>query len=173
MDTLPSVAPVAKPGMTIKTKAIIVAVYSLGLFAAGRYTVPEKIKIETKVVEVESKQEKKTVAADKERHKKTVVVEVDKPDGTREKTITTTDDTSNKRNTNLAETEKEQKFTDNKKEVTSASDKVTLSALAGASLTGGGLVYGASVTKPVLGPISIGLWGLTNSTIGGSLGLTF
>lgn len=33
--------------------------------------------------------------------------------------------------------------------------------------------YGASVSKQVLGPISVGLFGLTNGTVGASIGLSF
>lgn len=35
------------------------------------------------------------------------------------------------------------------------------------------LLYGVSVTKEVLGPITIGLFGLTNGTVGGSIGINF
>lgn len=36
-----------------------------------------------------------------------------------------------------------------------------------------GPVYGGAITKDVLGPISLGVWGLTNSTYGVSLGVSF
>ena len=34
-------------------------------------------------------------------------------------------------------------------------------------------LYGASFTKQFLGPISIGAWGLTNGTLGVSVGINF
>jgi len=34
-------------------------------------------------------------------------------------------------------------------------------------------LYGFSVSKQFIGPVTIGLWGLTNSTVGISLGLNF
>ncbi len=34
-------------------------------------------------------------------------------------------------------------------------------------------VYGASVSKEVLGPITIGLWGLSSATVGVSVGVNF
>jgi hypothetical protein len=154
--------------METKTKIIIVSIGLIAAFAVGRWAAPEKVRIETKVVEVEKKVEdtKKDVVKHKETHT------VKKPDGTEE--TTTTEDTttkSDKHDTDSTTTE-----TDTTKEVTRGSSKVTVLALAGLPVSFNTAVvpiYGVSVSKPILGPITIGAWGLSNSTAGFSIGLTF
>jgi hypothetical protein len=49
--------------------------------------------------------------------------------------------------------------------------KLSLSALAGTDLRSP--VYGAHVSKEILGPVSVGIFGLTNGTFGASIGLNF
>lgn len=152
--------------MTPKIKIIIISVALLCSFAAGRYTVPTKTITVTKTVEVEKKTENK----DSNKHYVVVKHETDKPDGTKEITTTKTEtDTTQTKvtdNTNISQ--------DQSKTVISGSQKVTLAALAGVQMPGTpNIVYGASVTKPVLGPITIGIFGLTNSTFGASVGVSF
>ncbi len=67
--------------MKTRTKILIVTVSIASAFAAGRYSVPQKIKIETKIVEIEKKSESTDVATNKKKRKKTTVVETVKPDG--------------------------------------------------------------------------------------------
>jgi len=146
--------------MTVKTKLLIVGVALLAAFAAGRYTVPEKVKIVTQTVEVEKKQEN----SDLKEHTKTTIVK--KPDGSSVTTIeTVADDKTNETDSSTIDTQ-------TSKEITRES-QVTISALAGVNISSPAMVYGASVTKPILGPITIGLWGLSNATIGVSVGLSF
>lgn len=149
--------------MNAKTKVIIIVLALATSFAAGRFLIPQKIVTQTKTVTVEVEKEKQ----DTNTHTETV----DKilPDGT--KTITTVTDTSTKTTT----TESNSTKTDTKSETTYAKDGVTISALAGIDVTNPakGFVYGASISKPILGPISFGAFGLTNGTVGVSLGLKF
>lgn len=156
--------------MGTKTKVIIIAVSLLASYAFGRWSAPEKVKIETKIVEVEKKvkhEDKKS-----EKHKKTTIVEITLPDGSKQKTTTITDDTETESKTKETDTAKRSE-TDTK-EVTRSSSKVTVSALAGAFVNKFGLpVYGVAVSKPVLGPITVGAFGFQNGMGGLSVGLTF
>lgn len=164
--------------MTTRNKIIIIVIALLTSFAVGRYTVPTKVKIETKVVEVERKTDVKNTTVKKDRKKKIIILETKKPDGESTKTTTITDDTASSNQTAAKQTEDSSKQSDTSKEVTHASDKVTVSALAGYNLFGNNNAiqpfnYGLSVTKPVLGPITFGLFGFQSGLVGASLGLTF
>ncbi len=159
--------------MTRRTKIIIVVIALATSFAVGRYTVSEKVRIETKIVEVEKKTDNKKRDEVKKKNTKTTVTETDKPDGTKTITTETTDtgvDTST--DTEVA-TDSTNKASDTIKEVTKGESKVTLSALGGIDFTNGHYVFGASVTRPILGPLTLGIWGLTDMTAGISLGLQF
>ena len=159
--------------LTTKNKVIIVAVYTVTAIAVGRWSLPATVKTEIKTVTVEKLVENKETNKDTEKHKKVVVHEVDKPTGEKDITTTTTDDDKEKTVTDDAKTTDVAKTTDNLKEVTRSQDKVTLSMLGGYDLYHSQFVYGASVSKPILGPITLGAWGLNNGTVGASLGLTF
>jgi hypothetical protein len=160
--------------MTYKHIAIGSVVVVLVAFAAGRYSVPIKTVTKTVTVEVEKKVEKTNTDSKTRRHTTTTITETKTKDGTTSRVT--------KIDTVVGETENSSSTTDlslhvdskTEKEVTRGSSPVTISALAGLQL---GLpptpVYGISVTKPVFGPIAVGAWGLSNRTIGGSLGLTF
>ena len=157
--------------METKYKVVICSVVVLTSFAFGRFSAPEKVRIETKTVEVEKKTEQKETAANQ--HKEVTVTEVVKPDGTKETTTKTTEDIIRK--TDTVDKVVDAKEADTSKEVTRGSSKVTVSALAGINLSDPTKppVLGASVTKPMLGPITTGLWGFTDKTVGVSIGLTF
>lgn len=140
---------------------IIIAVVALAVsFAVGRYTVPEKVKIETKVVQVEKQD------TDKDTHKKTIVTVVQKPNGEKDSTTTTTVDVVSKTDSIISDK------SDTTKQITKGSS-TTLSLLGGYNLNNNTPTYGLSVTKPVLGPVTIGAFGLNNGTVGASVGLTF
>jgi hypothetical protein len=147
----------------MNNKLVILGALVLGL-AIGRYSLPAKI--ETKVVEVEKKQ----TETDRDKHKETTTVTKELPDGTKETTTKTTEDTNTKR---TAETNK---TSESESTRTYGGAKTTISVLGG--ITGvpgsvGGPIYGLSVTKNILGPIVGGAFGLTNGTVGVSLGLEF
>lgn len=149
----------------------VAIVWTLGAYAFGRFSAPEHVKIETKIVEIE----KKTTDSDtnRDKHRETTTVEITRPDGTKEKTTKTVDDTQTDRKTHS--TDDLSKTEETSKEVSRGS-KVTVAALAGASLNLSGtspLIYGGIVSKPILGPIAVGIWGLSNATAGLAVGLTF
>lgn len=161
--------------METKTKIIIATISLITAFAFGRYSVPERVKIETKIVEVEKKTSDKNSEAERNKKKTTETKETVKPDGTRETTTKTTEETEVSKKNNEHSTDETSKNSESSKEVISGQSKTSLNVLAGIKVSDitGGLIYGVSVTKPILGPISIGVWGLTNSTIGASVGLLF
>jgi hypothetical protein len=130
--------------------AVIVVVIA---YAAGRYTAPEKIKTEIKTVEVEK-------VVTKVQHKKVVIRE--NKDGSKE-TVIITDTKSD---------EKGKSNTDIKNKEVTNKGSFNISVLAGSSVPING-VLGVSATKSVLGPITVGAWGLTNGTAGLSVGLNF
>ena len=152
----------------MNTKQIIIA-GALALvvaFAFGRWSAPEKIKIQT--VEVEKKTDDKTAAVDD--HKITTITETDKPDGTKTKTTVIADQKS----TNTTDKSTDDTTKTMSKEIDKSTSKVTISMLAGTNITSPtSLMYGASITKPILGPITVGIFGFQNGTIGTSVGLTF
>lgn len=143
-------------------------------FCVGYWATPIKVKTEIKTVTITKEVEKKSTDDKKERHKKTTTTEVTHPDGTKETTTVVTDDTDSESKTNTVSKSETSSKTDITKESTRSSSSVTLSALGGMSFSNLGVpIYGGSLTKPVLGPITIGVWGLSNGTGGVSLGLTF
>lgn len=169
--------------LTLKQKVGGVVVYTLLCVSVGRYTVATSIKTEktqaktdTSVVTDDSKKKQDTT---KDKHEKTVIVEIDKPDGTRKKTTIITQDDSyqNKVTHDVVTTDDTKKTDDTKDTKTVTTDARTLHvyALAGMNISNPsqGVIYGAHVSKEIFGPASIGLFGLSNGTCGGSIGLSF
>lgn len=151
--------------MDNRTKIALVAGGLVVAFAAGRYSTTVTTKTETKVDKVEEK--KKDVK--KEKHKKTTTVTVEKPDGSKETTSTTTEDT----NTDAKTITDAHSVSDSKTETTRGDNKVSFSLLGGLDLTTGKPIFGGSLSKPVLGPLTLGIFGLSNGSAGFSLGLNF
>lgn len=144
-------------------------------FSLGWYTTPTKTITVTKTIEVEKSTKDKDVDKDLNKHKETTVVEVVKPDGTKETTTTVVEDTSSSKKSSESSTSESKASNSTTKEVSREKASITISALAGLKLNDLTTtpVYGGIVTKPILGPLSIGVWGLTNTTVGCSLGLSF
>lgn len=158
--------------MTLLQKVSLVSAACLVVFAAGRYSAPEKVKIEVRTVEVEKKVEQ--VVSDTDKHKETTVTETVKPDGTKETTTKTVEDTRKKTDDKSKDTTDVR--VDSVQETTRGSSKVTISALVGAPLSLSGPllpVYGGAITKPILGPLTLGIFGLSSGVAGFSAGLTF
>lgn len=143
------------------------------IFAFGRYSAPVKVKTVTKTVEVEKKTSQTDTEASRDKHKETTVTEIVRPDGTRETTTTTREDTEVHKTKSDTSTSEREKDTTASKEVTRETSRTTISAMYGLPVTGGVPVYGASISKPLLGPIAVGVWGLTPGVIGASVGLGF
>lgn len=162
--------------MSTKVKVVIVVVALAGSFAAGRYLAPQKIKIETKTVEVIKTVIQKEKAVQKDTHKETTITETTKPDGTKETKTVVVEDNKIKKDTTTVKHEDTTTNTDTKKEIVKTTSRLNISALAGVpiSLQGlGSFTVGAHVSKDLIGPVSFGVWGLSSGTVGISAGLTF
>lgn len=147
--------------MDKKNKIIIISITMLLGFSIGRYSAPTKIETKTVTIEVE----KKVEDTDKKEHTRTV--EVIKPNGTRTTTIEQIIEESSKTiidKTNLNE---------NTKLVESKNNTTNISLLAGVDIYNPKLVYGLAMSKGILGPVTIGIFGFTNKLIGASIGLNF
>lgn len=149
--------------MSNKTKVLIgFAALTLTVLLI-RYTATE-YKTETKVEEKKTEETK----VEKVEHKKTVTIIVEKPDGTKETNTTTTEDTDT-----VTETDKKSDTTtETVKEPVSS--KISILAMMGVPITGPYQpIYGISISKPVFGPVSVGVWGFSSGVAGVSLGLSF
>lgn len=151
--------------METKYKVLIGVAVVATSFAAGRYTVPEKVRVETKVVEVE----KKVKDTEKNKSKKTVIVKKEKPDGEKEVTTTITENTNS---SSVTATDKKTD-SDSTSEKTRAASKLTIAPMIGFNVQTGQPVWGASVSRDLFGPVNMGLWGLSNGTCGVSIGISF
>lgn len=71
------------------------------------------------------------------------------------------------------------KISDNESQIkkiaptTSKPIKPMVSLLGGYDLTSHKNVYGLSITKPLIGPVQVGVWGLSNGSLGISIGAEF
>lgn len=149
--------------MSTKTKVLLSLLALTVSFASGRFLMPAKVVTVVKTVEVE----KKTAEADK--HKETTVVEIVNKDGSKETTTKTVED--NKKTS----TDDKAIATESTKTVTKGGSRLSIYALGGVDLNNfaGGPLYGAHVSKDILGPISIGLFGLSSGVAGASIGISF
>lgn len=156
--------------MNLKTKVITVIVYTAVVGASAYYLAPQKVKIVEKEVRVEV--EKKDTKKDVKKHTDVVTVVIKTPDGT--STITTHKITDTGAVTEVKDNKASTDTVEKSKEVTKSSGTTNISVLAGVDITKpGGILYGVSVNRSILGPISIGLWGISNGTCGASVGLNF
>jgi len=157
-----------------RKKLIGVGILVLVAYAFGRYSVPERVEIKKEIVtvEVEKKETHKDQSVDQ--NKKKTEIELTRPDGTKyKKVITQTDKKTDTQIDQTVEREKEQ--TQRESTVIENPRRLNLSVLAGPNFTNfkEPLVYGGHVSRPFLGPITLGIWGLSNGTGGASIGLQF
>lgn len=144
----------------IKNILIALALLLTGV-AIGYYAMPAKVveKEVTKIVEVEAKS--------KDNDKVYKKVEVINKDGSKTVTTELVDKSKSTSDTNInVDSEKS-------KETTYSKNTITINGLIGLGLQDRQPIYGISVSKQLLGPIQIGIWGLSNKTGGFSLGLSF
>ncbi len=131
-------------------------------FAVGRYTAsgPDI----TQKTETESKENK---VVDKDAHVKTVIIETTNPSGVVQKTTTITADTT------TVSQDKKATSIDSETVTTAKKPMINVSALSGIDFKTKLPVYGAAVSKEFLGPVSLGVFGLTNGTLAVSIGISF
>lgn len=163
--------------MQTKTKVTMMIVYSGGLIALGAFLVPTKTVTKIQTVEVEKKTSKDDTKIIQKKHRTATIVTVKKPDGESTTTTTITDDTGIDKDTKSTDTVVDNKDTKSEKTVEKTSGHLNISALAGANLfsdiKNSSILYGLGITRDLLGPFSVGLFGFNNGIAGCSIGLTF
>jgi hypothetical protein len=138
--------------MSFQYKVLAIILLVLLSFAMGRRSA-KSVTIDT---QTQTHEDTKT-----QDHKKTVITE--QPNGI--KTTVITDDIKSE----TVETQVQQTH-----EVVNAKKPViNVSALVGTDYTSLKPIYGMSVSKEFLGPVTIGVYGMTNHMIGLSLGIDF
>lgn len=104
--------------------------------------------------------------AEKEETKSHTVTEVVQAPGGETKTVTTVD--------TVTRVNKDRKTKETIKEVVARKRQTNISALIGYdSHRPGDAVYGVSITRELVGPITYGVWGLTSGVAGVSAGINF
>jgi archaellum component FlaD/FlaE len=157
-----------------KNTVILTGTCTLLAFAAGWYATPTKTVTVTKTVEVEKKTETSKTDQDKKEHKDVTIVEVTKPDGSKEKRTEVRDSTETSTQTNKSDTDQRSTTTEQTKEVTAGGSTLTLSLLGGVYVTSPEeTVYGGAVTHKFIGPLSLGVFGMSNKTGGLVVSLNF
>lgn len=156
--------------MTTKVK-VIICVAALGTaFVIGRWSLPAKVVIQTKTVEVEKKSTQANT--DQAKHQDVTTVTVKNKDGS--ETITTHAVTDTNTDKSVSTKLVDNTTTQTSKETTYSTSKITILALAATDITNPTkLTYGISLSRPVLGPLSVGIFGFTSGTFGVGAGLTF
>lgn len=149
--------------MTLKAKIVICFAILATAFAAGRYSVSGAIVKTTEQTTTDT-----TKQVDKDTHKNTTTVTEEDGTGKKKTTTVVTEDTTTRSKT-------DEVIKDDKSSVTTPVKRNTLnvSALASVDIKNFVPVYGLSITKEVLGPVTVGAFGLTSGVVGVSLGLNF
>jgi len=164
-------------------KAAVVAVLLLAAgVMVGRYSSPTKVvtKVETKIVEKEVIKTKETNTRETNKNREYVVIETILPDGTKkiERRYINRDEIREEgTRTNTATSTSS---TESRSSTVTESGKAdwNISALATMShkeddLMKGNFSYGVHIQRRVLGPFSVGVFGITNQTYGLSVGGSF
>lgn len=147
--------------MSQKLQYLVATILVVLSFCFGHYTAQSSKSSQTtdKIVDTVTHEALDT-------HTKTTITEVKEPTG-EIKTITQVDTVQSAKETDIkAETDRT---------VTTYQKKsaVNISLIGGYDTARGLPTYGASFSKEFVGPITIGLWGLTNGTVGVTIGVNF
>lgn len=149
--------------MKLRNEVTIGLFLILFAFILGRHSVQVP---EVKTTVDTTKDVKKDLTQDTQTHQVSVTEKT--PDGTT-KTTTTIDTSTVKKVDTITDTD-----THITQDVIPPKiDTLNVSILVGLDVSRQTPVYGASITKQVLGPITVGAFGLTNGSVGGSIGISF
>lgn len=147
--------------MSLKNELIINTVFVIAAFACGRYSVPKQPKVEQRVIQLTDE----TEHVNKDVHSVKVVKRA--TDGSTTVTVTT-DVVDHDTVTRDQQLNAQTIVTPPK------TSKLNVSALVSTDFTRGlAPAYGVSVSKEVLGPVTIGAFGFTSGVFGLSIGLDF
>lgn len=132
--------------------------FAAGVIIAGCLLFPTK----TQVTQIDKVEVKKI---EQQKHTHRVVVIEEKPDGTKKTVIQENTDTTTDSNVQSSVHNKTINEVGKK-------NSTRISVMTGVAPSQIDLfIYGVSVTKPILGPVSIGVWGFSNKTFGASVGI--
>lgn len=148
--------------LQIKYQVLIALALTSAAFAFGRWSVKSTSMIKTQSIQTHQTDDKNT-------HTRVTVTDVKAKDGTETKTIVADRVANDVETDNTASTTQVQKTVEGKK------SNLSISIL-GANDFGKGVLaptYGLSVNTEVLGPVTVGAFGLMNGTVGISVGLDF
>lgn len=139
---------------------ILLVFTALLFFGLGRFSIaPPNIKT-TEILTEDIKKEK-----DQDKHIVTIITK-DCSTG-KETTTITEDDTIREKETKRVVDQLYESVTQQTRKT------LNISGLAGLDTLDKRLVYGASINKEVLGPVTLGAYGLTNGVLGLSIGINF
>jgi len=142
-------------GKNLVVGAILLAGISYGV---GRYLQPAEVKIEIKEIIKEVEIEKRNVV--------TIIREIVRPDGTKEVETRIVDKTTTEKD----KTEMRSEI----KKVKALKPQWRASIMAGIDGSfKNPIIYGAQIERRILGPFSLGVWGMTNKTAGFSVSWEF
>jgi hypothetical protein len=167
--------------VSLKTLIIASTVILVSGLAIGRFTLPAKVVTKTQI-QIQTQEVVKVqtqYVQTKDANKDYIRTETKQPDGTIvikteivDKSITHTDDekvTNDMKSSNTTVTQD--------KTITFAKNDWHISALASPSgdnkLLNSSLAYGAHVERRIIGPFYLGAFGLSNNTMGLSVGVSF
>lgn len=161
--------------MNNRVKLILGVVALAVSFAFGRFLAPTKIVEKTVTQTTEDSHKEKDVNKDVKKNKKTKTVIVKNKDGSKTITKTTEENTDMKDKSKIIADSNKTTKTETEKETTFSKSDITISGLAAFDIKrlSPTPVYGGAISKKVLGPISVGGFGLMNGLGGLSLGVSF
>jgi hypothetical protein len=153
--------------MTIQTKALIAIAVILTAFASGRYSATHG-----QAPSVTTSQQTTTdtqVKVDKDTHKVSTTTDVKTKDGSEKVVTVVTEDTVtaiNKTQDTVAKVQTvvtQPKFTKTHISLLAVTDIKSINKLS----------YGISLSREIIGPVTVGVFGLSNGVAGLSIGLNF
>ncbi len=162
---------------------VIMGALLLIAFAVGRWSAPESVKTVKEIATVDTKQkeETKNVSTDSQRDKtvERITTEVVRPDGTRETTtrVIEASTTTRKRDssTDSREESSSTRVQKESEETVARRSKLSIAVLLGSKIEfpPTTLIGGGHIQTNLIGPITVGLWGLSSPAGGFSVGLMF
>lgn len=145
---------------------------SVGL-SVGRFLTPVKTVVKTEIKTVERVQEvEKNNKSDSQKERKDVsIIEVISPDGTKrtETHISDSKESNSSESNEKTKTQEKEQFTKTESITVKDRKSTQIEAVVATNLDRT-LIYGVHISTPILGPVRIGVLGLTDKTFGFTVG---
>lgn len=148
-----------------KRPLLLIGLVALVSFLIGKHSTPDRVKIETKIETKYVERSQETKARDKDQ----VTTRITKPNGTIfERTRLVSSTRTEKTSAIQADTKAE-----TVKVIENRINPVHVSLLVGVPLTEleKGFVYGAQISKTLIGPFTLGVFGFLDARLGISIGI--